>query len=468
MTAKLPTITIGERTFTVLFPDLLRPLTPAERANLRESIQSEGMFVPIIVDEKDGIIDGINRATIASELGYDLDELPLQVVDYLTTAGKRKMVLDLHWARRHLTPDEQQALRQQRIARVAEARQEGKSLRTIAEAEGVSHQQIKRDLDEAATVTGVTVEPEGGKVHGRDGKDRPATKPAGVLGSTGPLSGRLGPASNGSAPDYHTPAPTAPKPDPEPSTDARGPQPGWLPAKSESEPAPPQAELFPVCDETGKEVPEEYHATFRNLGAARAIHKQLCLARRLVKEYCAGPMGGWAVARELWAHQTNAIREFLASLPYAMCPECAGAQKVPDPKRPKHRQRCESCEGKGYVNKARYENNLAGAAAAEVARQAEAEADPFADADAATVAPVASEPEEEDDNGPHEEDLHTRYPDRPDEEDPPGPTLAELDEIAEDDRHDPDDYTVPDMDEARACALSRRVPDPEPYEQIDH
>jgi hypothetical protein len=64
----LSTVRIGKDTFTILFPDLLRPLTEQERRELKDSIRKHGVRVPLIVDEHKGIIDGANRATIVAEL----------------------------------------------------------------------------------------------------------------------------------------------------------------------------------------------------------------------------------------------------------------------------------------------------------------------------------------------------------------------------------------------------------------
>jgi hypothetical protein len=61
--------------------------------------------------------------------------------------------------RRHETPEQQQQRAQERRERVLAARQEGKSLRKIAEAEGVSTVQIQRDLADFAD--GRDDEPEG-------------------------------------------------------------------------------------------------------------------------------------------------------------------------------------------------------------------------------------------------------------------------------------------------------------------
>src|SRR5262249_2003076 len=68
-----------------------------------------------------------------------------------------------------------QRRRQARIERIAQARLEGQSTREIAAAEGGSQPQVRRDL-QAATETGVSVEPADGKVTGKDGKKRSASR----------------------------------------------------------------------------------------------------------------------------------------------------------------------------------------------------------------------------------------------------------------------------------------------------
>jgi hypothetical protein len=76
--------------------------------------------------------------------------------------------------RRHET--QEAALRRvdARRERVAAARADGRSTRAIAEAEGVSQTQVRRDLAQA-TEPGGSVEPPDGKVVGKDGKKRPAS-----------------------------------------------------------------------------------------------------------------------------------------------------------------------------------------------------------------------------------------------------------------------------------------------------
>src|SRR5262249_21400794 len=81
-----PTVTVGGRPFTILFPDLVRPLTAQERQKLRDDIRQRGVVQPLIVDDADGIIDGGNRAQIAADLG--LESVPVSVRAGLTPKEK--------------------------------------------------------------------------------------------------------------------------------------------------------------------------------------------------------------------------------------------------------------------------------------------------------------------------------------------------------------------------------------------
>jgi hypothetical protein len=145
-----PTITYRGTTYTVLFPDLLRPLTEAEREELRDDIKRNGVLVPVVVDEHDGIIDGINRLTIAADQdalagGWGKVRVRFEVRRNLTLKAKRDLALSLNVHRRHLSADELHELRQGRIQRVAEGHHQGKSTRQLAEEEGVSQTQVQQD-----------------------------------------------------------------------------------------------------------------------------------------------------------------------------------------------------------------------------------------------------------------------------------------------------------------------------------
>src|SRR5262249_53337502 len=77
----------GGRTFTILFPRLLRPLDEGQRKKLEGSIRRRGVLA-LVVDEHDGVIDGVYRLRIAAEL--KLPGLPVQVRRGLAPDEKRE------------------------------------------------------------------------------------------------------------------------------------------------------------------------------------------------------------------------------------------------------------------------------------------------------------------------------------------------------------------------------------------
>jgi hypothetical protein len=183
----LPTVRIGERTLTILFPDLVRPHTDQERQDLKDSINKNGVEVPVVVDEHDGIIDGATRATLAAEVG--LVKVPVDVRRGLTPQQKLELAVSLNHDRRHLTAAERTRLKEDRVRRVVVARAQGLSTRAIAEKERITHTQVRRDLDEAGgtdvppgpavEVTGPSPRKRGSltpSVKGLDGKTYPARK----------------------------------------------------------------------------------------------------------------------------------------------------------------------------------------------------------------------------------------------------------------------------------------------------
>jgi ParB-like chromosome segregation protein Spo0J len=166
--------------YAIPFADLFRELTPAERRELAESIKNNGVMVAVNVytSAKHGpsLLDGANRWTISGELG-----VPCPVNDLGTMSDKdaRELAEQLNHCRRHLTPADWRdmaAKRAERIRRVVEKRQQGKTQQQIADEEGISKPQVQRDLKEAVG-TGVPTEPEAGTVKGKDGKTYKATKP---------------------------------------------------------------------------------------------------------------------------------------------------------------------------------------------------------------------------------------------------------------------------------------------------
>jgi ParB-like chromosome segregation protein Spo0J len=134
-------IQIGDKKFNILFPDLLRPLKSKERNPLYDSIEKNGVITPIIVDEKYGVIDGINRLKIASHMG--LENVPVEVRSGLTHEQKLNLALELNDARRHLTALDRRRGKQKReeIAKSLKANPE-QSNRQIADATGVDHHTV--------------------------------------------------------------------------------------------------------------------------------------------------------------------------------------------------------------------------------------------------------------------------------------------------------------------------------------
>lgn len=225
-------VRIGNRTFTILFPDLLRPLNDTELVALRKSIRKNGVVCPVIVDEEDGVIDGGNRLRIAKEVG--LQNVLARLERNLTDEGKIALALELNDARRHLTPAERRKLKEDRVSRVAEKRREGKSLRTIAEEEEVSEKQVRLDIERAAA-EGSAPEPEAGTTKGKDNKRYPSRRQPKPRPAPAPVEASVG-----------TPTPPI----------AETPPPEALPASSEQtdlfETAMPEATHF--CPHCGEDI----------------------------------------------------------------------------------------------------------------------------------------------------------------------------------------------------------------------
>ena len=117
------------------------------------------------------VLDGwqLQRACVAKGIQPVYAELPNGVT-------AEQYVAIMNDVRRHET----QEAAEQRIAarreRVAEARREGQSTRTIAENEDVSHVTVLNDIEEA-TGKGLPVTPPDDKITGKDERQQPATKP---------------------------------------------------------------------------------------------------------------------------------------------------------------------------------------------------------------------------------------------------------------------------------------------------
>lgn len=173
------TIKVGNRTFRVLFPDLFRTLTADEYSALSDSIRIHGLQYKVVVDEEDGIVDGINRLTILSRI----DDFPpqilngmLDVVSGKTLDQKRELAFTLNDARRHMKPQERKAAaeRMEKLKKQAvELRASGATLKAAAEKTGLSLKTVHRATADS-TLSGDKVD-QPDKAVGQDGKSRPTT-----------------------------------------------------------------------------------------------------------------------------------------------------------------------------------------------------------------------------------------------------------------------------------------------------
>ena len=147
----------------------LSPLGDADYVALRESIQTFGVMVPVVVDEHGSVIDGYHRVKVCRELGIDW---PSTVLGGLTEAEKWDRARDLNDARRHLTASQRKAL----LVRLNE-RMGGLSLRVRSGKLGVSRETVRRmDAQSASGLLSDTPEPEAFRT-GTDGKRYRATRP---------------------------------------------------------------------------------------------------------------------------------------------------------------------------------------------------------------------------------------------------------------------------------------------------
>jgi hypothetical protein len=213
----IPGVRLDGAMYRFVFAALFRRHTPVERARLEASIRRHGVRVRVLTYDSPTwgrrcVIDGVSRLELAAEIATDETihlAVPVQHLGELSDDVARELALTLNSDRRHLTPEEQQAARRERVDRVAAARAEGDSLRTIAEREGVSEKQVREDL-KAAGAEGSAPD----RIHGADGKSYPAVPPrsvqedGGAEGSAPDGGGAEGSApdgggAEGSAPDRH-------------------------------------------------------------------------------------------------------------------------------------------------------------------------------------------------------------------------------------------------------------------------
>lgn len=140
-----------------------------------ENARAKGTMGRKIILHEGKVLDGWQLYRACLELGIEAEfaDLPKgwDAQEYVDTVNDR---------RRHESADKQRKRAEERRARVAALRSEGKSQRAIAEEVGVSQTQVARDIATAEvdlTEPGGSVQPTNGVVNSRDGVQRPAVQP---------------------------------------------------------------------------------------------------------------------------------------------------------------------------------------------------------------------------------------------------------------------------------------------------
>ncbi len=117
----------------------LPPLSTAEKDALRQSIEADGVLVPIEVDERGNILDGHHRHAIARELGR---ETPTRVLKGFTEGQREAHVNSSNRARRNMSPDQKAALRKRDIEIAQKLNAEGFTQEQIASELKVAQQTV--------------------------------------------------------------------------------------------------------------------------------------------------------------------------------------------------------------------------------------------------------------------------------------------------------------------------------------
>jgi hypothetical protein len=304
------------------------------------NLSQEGLKLPIHL-WRGQVIDGRNRQR-ACRLQH-VDPVYQDDTDLVPEGRLEAHIASLNEHRRHLGEDFLRKRREERVARVAEKRREGKSQRQIAEEEGVSRAQVNRDLEEVQLDRGGPVEPEGGKVTGKDKRKRTA-KPRKAEAADAPVKGlTVGPPeTNGTPPPGSTEPPGSVEPDPPPPDHA------------------------PLKDPFGLTVPEKLRPVFGPDPEAKR-QEALSLLRKLsglVNEYASSPAGDYLrheLRREGKGDEdvryrdtglTDLARRLKQLAPYcSVCPYChAKNRSMPS---------CNCCAGRGWVPASVFERTAA-------------------------------------------------------------------------------------------------------------
>ena len=278
-------IQIGNRAFHRLFTEEelgCRPLTDAEFEHLCESVRAFGVMDDIVADETGGVLDGWNRIRAAKSVGATT--VPVRVLTGLSLNDK--FIRAKHYALRRPLVQGQIETRNEHILsrreRMRESRQQGESLRTIAEREGVSQSTVHRNTSDVVPPPMVT---------SRDGRNYPST-----ASDNGTPRGRpKGPRKATPIPDV---LPTNP------------------------------AAANVIYDSLNVAVPELVRDAFETRSLITTAVSKLREAREAYEKACASPAGrllkaGW---READTYLDRLASSAHQHRPYAVCTACQGVR----------------------------------------------------------------------------------------------------------------------------------------------
>jgi hypothetical protein len=303
---------------------------------LREDIKDHGVTDPAkfrIKNRQRQFLDGRNRARVCEELGIKLPTKQVSVSD----EDVENWIDSHNLHRRHLTPEEQEIKRKERIDRVSERRAAGESTRAIAEAEGISQGQVRRDLAAGESPDSPD--------------DNESSKPAqngtvtGTDGKTYPAGGRRQVIIDALKPE--APAVLCS------GCQRKGYRRGCLDCEAinkKSKGKKAKAGTKPTETKDGTEIPERLQQYFASAEAFANASRLAIRLANIFQEIEKTPAYLKIVTGKRHREHSTYIRtaglEIDAITPVRPCPDCGGAHEPSEDSEP-----CKACEGRGYQTK---------------------------------------------------------------------------------------------------------------------
>jgi len=276
------------------------------------------------------ILDGwqLYRACVEADVKPIFMPLPKGV-----TAEEYVEIANDH--RRHEDAGKRSARAEARRQRVAAARADGQSLRSISESENVSESQVRRDLGEPP-VSGapggapeIENSPKNETFSKIDGKNDEKNDPGETTGKTKGRDGKTYPAKS-TADKAAARLARQKEKAAEKAAKAAERQPG---DDTEIE-----AAAGEIVDADGKQVPDHAINAFQNAGRLLAIGREIDEIKALVREVHDMPGGRHIPVEDVMIHLKNAKACVVQSRATHVCPLCVGSDKA-----------CRCCKGEGWT-----------------------------------------------------------------------------------------------------------------------